>query len=203
MPTKIAQDAEQSAYRFDAVAPFAFDLVASVGANVANTTVQARLPVPSRMKIQKVCVDYSAIADTTGDHKFNIVLGTGSYTQGSVVPDDTGRYVGALAVQVPGGIAPVSVGTNGEALFSADIALTAAADTPVVFIPTNYDGIIEQGSLLTLRVVTPASTGSISNLKVTLVACLVAPYAGMAPDYPQSSWAVPSAVPVTVQNPGW
>lgn len=314
MPTKIAKSNTWQSYVFDAVAPpLSFDNVASVGAGVAGTTVQARLPVPTRMKIQKVCVNYSAIASASGNHQFNIVLGTGTYATGgtkaaasttvtgtpnhdgtvtvtvnghavvytevvgdtdvatllgnvvtavntdttankvvlasatssaltltalepgtpgnsitvaigstdtaplafttfgpnltggandvaTAIPDDTGRYVGALATALPGGIAVVSVGSNGQALFSTDQDLTNAADTPQVFIPTNYDGIIEQGTLLTLRCITPATTGSITNLKVTLVGCVVDPYGFLPAGYQQANWAVPSA---TTGVAGW
>lgn len=203
MPTKVAKEEVSSAYRFDAVSFLGFDNVATIGAAVAQTTVQARLLAPTRMKIAKVGVNYSAIAATTGTHLFNIVLGNGAYTAGNVVPDDTGRYVGPLAQALPGGIAPTSPGVNGQALFAANQPLTSAADAPAVFIPTNYDGIIEQGTLLTLRVVTPASTGSITNLKVVLAAIAVDPYAGQAPGYSESTWAVPSAVPVVPPATGW
>lgn len=314
MPTKISKDENWHAYRFDALSLWGFDNVASVSAGVANTAIQARLPVPTRVKIPKVCVNYSAIASTTGDHLFNIVLGDGSYstagaqasgtvtlagtsnasytttitingtavqiTQGGVstsadatslataigsnstvnkfvsasasgsvvtitalangtygnaitlsasvssgstetatasgatltgglnntvtdgaVPDDTGRYVGALAQANPGGFPPVQVGTNGMALFSQDQSLESAADTPQVFIPTNYDGIIEQGTLLTVRVVTPASVGSITNLKVTLCVVVVDPYGSQPAGYQQQNWSVPQATANT--PPGW
>jgi hypothetical protein len=197
MPTKNSKSEDWQAYCFDSVsADAAFDNVASVGAAVASTTVQARWAAPTRLKIPKVVVNFSAIAASTGTHKFNIVIGTGAEL-GVAIPDDTGRYVGATAVTIPGGIPSVSVAAAGQSLWAADQTLLAVADTPTVFIPTNYDGIIEQGTLLTLRVVTPASTGSISNLKVQFVTVVVDPYPMQPPGYQQQLWAVPSAISAT------
>lgn len=128
-----------------------FDNVASVGAGVANTTVQARLVIPQRCKIFKVAVNFSAIG-TGGAHKFNIVVGTGA--EGSVGVVDT-------------------VSPAGTVVFSSDLALSGSADVPTVFNVDNtnggvFDALYETGSLLTLRCVTPATTGSLTNLKVAL-----------------------------------
>ena len=201
MPTKVSKQESWQAYVFDALAAnAAFDLVGSVTSGVANTTIQAYWPVVTRIKIPKVVVTYSAINASTGTHKFNIVLGTGAEL-GVAVPDDTGRYVGALAQANPGGFPPVQVGAAGQSLFLADQGLTAVANTPTVFIPTNYDGIIEQGTLLTLRVVTPASTGSLTNLKVCFCTVVVDPYGSQPAGYSESNWAVPQAAANT--PPGW
>lgn len=313
MPTSVAKQGNFRAYGFNSVAlGLGFDNVASVTNGVANTTIQARIPIVQRCKIPKVSVNYSAIASTEGNHLFNIVLGNGTYTTGGtkaaatttasgtpnhdgtvtvtvgghavvytetsgdtsvtalmghvvtavnadttakelvlasntagaftltalangvdgnlitvsisstdsaplaftawgptlsggtndsstlVVPDDTTGYTGPIAVAVPGGIAPPQMGVNGDALFATDQALTSAADTPQEFIPTNYDGVIEQGTLLTLRVITPATVGSITNLKVTLCAVAIDPC--LPAGYPEALWAVPNATP---GGPGW
>lgn len=124
-----------------------FDNVASVGAGVANTTVQARLPVPQACKIYKVVANFSAIG-SGGAHSFNIVVGNGA--EGSVGTTDTNAAAGTI-------------------VFSTDQALSGGtADTPQLYIPTNWDVIYPTQSLLTLRAVTPASTGSLTNLKVLL-----------------------------------
>jgi hypothetical protein len=124
-----------------------FDNIASVAAGVANTTIQARLPVPQRCKIFKVVANFSAIG-TGGAHSFNVVQGNGA--EGSVGTVDT-------------------VSPNGTVLFAADVNLAGgSADVPQVFIPTVWDAIYDAGSLLTIRAVTPATTGSLSNLKITI-----------------------------------
>lgn len=124
-----------------------FDNVASVSAAAANTTVQARLPVAQRCKIYKVAANFSAIG-SGGAHSFNIVVGNGA--EGSVGSTDT-------------------VAGAGTIVFAADQNLSnGSADVPQVFYPANWDVIYDTGSLLTVRAVTPASTGSLTNLKVVI-----------------------------------
>lgn len=124
-----------------------FDNIASVSAAAANTTVQARLPIPQRCKILKVAANFSAIG-SGGAHSFNIVVGNGS--EGSVGATDTVAPAGAI-------------------LFASDQNLAnGSADVPQVFYPANWDVIYDTGALLTIRCVTPASTGSLTNLKVTV-----------------------------------
>jgi len=137
---------------FDGLVPsVSFPVVASVGASVVNTTVQTQLPVSGRLKIARVVVAYTGIG--AGATSFNIVVGTGA--EGAATAADV-------------------VAVAGASVFTADQALTAAANTPQVFYPTNVDAIYDTGQLLTLRAVTPGG-GSITNLQVVLFAAPVDP----------------------------
>jgi hypothetical protein len=150
--------------------------VASVGANVANTTVSDLFVLPANCKITKIAIASTAIAALTG-HSFNIVLGTtGAYTQGNVPTNDNSETDGY----------PTNFATNGMALFAADVVLNAAntgfataTGGSAVFSTSGnavpaastiylaaYDAIYPNGGILTLRLTTPASTGSISNFVV-------------------------------------
>lgn len=139
---------------FDGASMQDFDNVASVGAGVANTTVQARLPVPQACKIYKVVANFSAIG-SGGAHSFNIVVGTGA--EGSVGSVDTNAIAGTTVFQGDQNLA------------------TGTADTPQVFNAAVWDTIYPTGSLLTLRAVTPATTGSLTNLKVILLVKFIDP----------------------------
>ena len=184
-----------------------FNVVASVGANVANTAIQAYWIAPCNFKINKVAIFASAIAAITGTHSFNIVVGTtGAYTQGSVATNDNSIAGASVAygTTYPSAATGVGYPTNiavaGNALFSADVPFQATTTTtasspglamPLPFVaggaaggtgqgwialatgglyglivPTNYDAVYPAGTPLTLRVTTPASTGSITNLLV-------------------------------------
>lgn len=156
-----------------------FPTVASAGAGVANTTIQAYYVLPTRCKINKVVFACTALAAVTGTHKFNIVVGTGAYTQGSVASNDN-SYDQAL----PGGLGYcTNPAVTGNALFAADVPIVTAGNTALsnsemaggfttgaggyaIFIPTSYDAVYKNGALLTLRFVTPGSTGSFTNVVV-------------------------------------
>lgn len=123
-----------------------FDNVASVGANVALTAVQARLPIPCNCRILRVSANASAFV---GAVTMDVVLGTGART-GTVPAKDV-------------------VATAGQGLFATAPAVITVADTPSVVVPDVPDGIWPLGGLLTLRVTTIVTTGSLTNLKVTLL----------------------------------
>lgn len=146
---------------FDQLSVESFDTVATIGAGVANTTVQAVVPCATNFKILRASVAYTAIAAATGTHKVNVVVGTGAEA-GTAAPNDNYDTSGTY-----------TFATAGQSIAAADVGLTATAGTPQQITPDNPDAIYQAGSLLTLRVVTPASTGSISNLKVQL---LIKPY---------------------------
>ena len=130
---------------FDTLGLESFETVASVGAGVTNATVQSRLPLAVRCKIRKMVATCSAIG-TGGTHSVNIVVGTGA--------------AGAIGGQDAQAAAGASLFTTAQAL--------SVADTPVVSTPTEPDVIYAAGALLTLRAVTPASTGLFTNLKVSI-----------------------------------
>ena len=160
----------------------------SPAAAVANTTVQAYYVLPCRAKIAKISVFCSAIAATTGTHSFNIVFGvTGAYTQGSIAGNDNSSVPNvSLRDSTTGQPTTISGGagicTNpavpGNALFAADVLfnttnfpnLTTGTGTGVsyaqVLVPSSPVAVYPAGAVLTLRVTTPASTGSISNLLI-------------------------------------
>ena len=72
-------------FNAQAFLPFA---VVSPGAGVANTAIQAGFLAPTLFKIRKVAVFYTAINTVSGIDAFNIVVGTGAYTQGVIAPND-------------------------------------------------------------------------------------------------------------------
>jgi len=119
--------------------------VASVGASQANTTVQGTALLPGRVKIPKIMVYCSAISAITGTISFNIVLGTGAYTQGSVpgndnssVPDVAWNAAGqATSQQAPGIAAPYPAGGGGLCSNPA-VAGNAMFAADVVFNVTNF-----------------------------------------------------------------
>lgn len=166
---------------FDAVGILRFANVATVDANAASTTIQARMLLPIAVKVPLVAVACSALNALTG-HKFNIALGTATTYAGGAPPTDN-----SLTGPPPGGCGyPTVFGAAGQSLFATDQTLTATAGVGVAsstlqpalatptasggiwrFTPDNPDAVIPAGTILTLRVVTPASTGSITNLDVS------------------------------------
>ena len=184
----------------NAIGTDSFSQIASVGANVGNATVQALYISPCNFKVSKIAVCGTAIAAVTGTHKFNVVVGTGTYTQGSVAANDNSIAGPSVSPNTtyptaPGGMGyPTNLAVVGNALFAADIPFQATTTypTPIVpagsaggtgqgwgalattgfyglFVPTNYDAVYPGGVPLTLRCVTPASTGSITNLLVSML----------------------------------
>ena len=124
--------------------------VATIGATVANTTVQALAPLPSRCYIPKIVVCCTAINATSG-HSFNIVLGTGAYTASATnVPGNDnvdvppvawnaqgqatgtgGTGSGAVAYAAGGGGIGTNPATAGQSMFTTD----------VVFNTTNFPNL--------------------------------------------------------------
>ena len=190
-----------------------FDNVASVGAAQANTSVIGYVVLPQAAKVLKVAVSCTAVNAVTG-HSFNIVMGiTGAYTQGTIGPQDPSQLFGSppSAAFTFNGATYQPYAQNGQALFAADVVInatsfpgnpqlggpstnanggmgTALATTTggtTVLVPTVWDCVYPAGAVLTLRATTPSSTGSISNLKVSLLCQVIDPC-------PQSSSAIPN-----------
>jgi hypothetical protein len=113
----------------------------SPGAGAANTTVQSLYLSPVLYKIRKVSVSYTAIDSVAGTDKFNLVVGTGAYTQGNIAPNDnsfasglslppSGTTNGAgVAVASAGVGIPTNVAGSGMAVFSADITIAPSSTT--------------------------------------------------------------------------
>lgn len=175
-----------------------FPNVATIADGVANTAIQASVCVPQWMKVFKVGVVLTAIDDIVSDDAFNIVVGTGAYTQGDVPPLDNSQTYGY----------PTVYATAGDALFSADVTfdtinfpgpqtgpqgqlinpgntILTTDGGSTVLVPTNWDAAIPGGTWLTLRASTVASTGSISNLYVVMFGKPIDPF-------PASSVPVPN-----------
>lgn len=156
-------------FRFDAVTPYAFPEVATIGAGVANTTIQGSLLIPNAFKIAKVAVSFGDIDALTTD-AFNIVVGTDSYTQGTLAPPDNSAVYGY----------PTQFAAAGDTVFGDDMGFNVTnfpnATTSggvAVFAPPVWDAIYPAGSVLTLRASTVASTGSIADLLVALCVKLI------------------------------
>ncbi len=174
------------AYVFDAVSLLPIS-VPSVGAAVAITTVLgAPVPLPCAVKVAKVAIAFTAAADLTGDHAVNVVYNTvatpgAGGALGAVAQNDN-SYTGPL----PGNTGvPTNGAVDGTPLFAANIALTtanfpgatAAGGGIAVFVPNAYDAVYPSGGsgspadvsgYFTVRAVTPATTGSITNLSLAL-----------------------------------
>src|SRR5665213_165782 len=141
--------------------------VASVGASQANTTVQGYWLTPGRVKISKITVFCSAISAITGTISFNIVLGTGAYTQGSVpgndnssVPDVAYNAAGqATSQQDPGITAPYPAGGGGLCSNPA-VAGNAMFAADVVFNVTNFPARTLPSGVAVPALTTAAGTGA-------------------------------------------
>ena len=142
---KTGKSHSTSSVVFDSICGAGFDTVPSVGAGIANTVVQSRLPLPFRCKIRRVVATASAVG-TGGNHTVQIVVGTGA--PGAVGGQDALAIAGNIVLSTP--------------------LVVATADLPVGATPTEPDVIYPAIGLLTLRVVTPGATGSLTNLRVTL-----------------------------------
>ena|ERR1700722_1191994 len=166
-----------------------------VGADLVNTTVEAVFVTPARMKISAIGIAFTAIDSIAGTDAFNIVVGSGAYTQGVTVQNDNATlpYYNhastAEPVQIAGGGSGITTdfALPGQALFAADVAFTVAnfpnitalggvaaaiGDVPTAesnIVLAASDAVFQRGQIITLRLVTTASTGSITNLVVTAV----------------------------------
>ncbi len=155
-------------------------------ASQANTAIQSAYISPVQYKIRKVAVYFSAITAVGTTISFNLVVGTGAYTQGSVAANDnsfdptsttTVGVGGTFSAQgaVLGGVGyPTNVAVVGNAVFSADVTISTTnfpnATTTGgygILIPTNYDAVYPAGIPLTLRATTPASN-TITNFTIGL-----------------------------------
>jgi hypothetical protein len=152
----------------------------AIGAGVANATVQSLKVLPFNFKIRKVVIYVPSIDAVAGGDSFNLVVGSGAYTQGNIAPNDTFDTSGVNAVTA---VAGNCVFANDVPFNSANTAASNTAYTPGnligqappnvgwlslattggsgIFVPTNWDAVYPAGIQITLRVTTVASTGSI------------------------------------------
>lgn len=129
-----------------------FDTI-TVGASQANTAVQARFPLGLDFKCLRVAVvPGSGIANLTS---FNIVVGEAA--EGSTSPDDTSDF---------GGSGAWTFAASGNKMFSSDQAVTNTAGLVQTFTPANPEAVYQQGTELTLRIVSAA--GGAGTLKVVM-----------------------------------
>lgn len=155
--------------------------IVSPGAGVVTTTVQDAISMPFNYKIRKVSVMLTAINLVDGTEVFNLVVGglkgatSQAYTNTSVAANDNSATYGYPTNTAVAGNAVFSgdVGFNATNAFSSTtgtgwIALATTTGGYGIFVPTNYDAVYPQGVPLSLRVSTTASTGTISNLSVTI-----------------------------------
>jgi len=115
--------------------------VASIGAGVASSVTQAQILLPYQYKIRKVSVLYLTVDNVTGTDSFNLVVGSGAYTQNNAAPNDnsfdpsstTTVGVNGIAQQqapVFGGLGyPTNVATTGQTVFATDVPFGTAAGT--------------------------------------------------------------------------
>jgi hypothetical protein len=168
----------------------------SLGAGLTGSTIEGITILPQYCKIPKVAVAFGAIDSLTGD-TFNILVenaGNGTpggfstgivgtaYTagqlQGTGYPDNSQVWgypaQNAPALPTSYGAGPVFFPT-GACLFAQDVGFNVtnfpSATTSgggAVLATTNWDGVFAAGTILTLRPVTNASTGSVANLTIVL-----------------------------------
>lgn len=166
-----------------------FDTVASIAANIPNTTVQNHICIPTVYKISKVAVSLTALNAIDGTHKFNLVVGglqgqtAQAYNQNNAAPNDNSfTHNAASAVGTDNLGYPTNIATAGMTVFGTDVPFNPADATYGsnwislttsggygIFVPTNYDAVYPAGTPLSLRAVTPVTTGSISNLRVMVL----------------------------------
>lgn len=153
MPTlKRGLTLARESFNMNALNMISFPVVASIGAGVANTALQAYFISPCLFKIAKVAVFASAIDAVTGTDAFNIVVGTtGAYTQGNVATNDNsiaGPTVGPGTTYptVPGGVGyPTNVAVVGNSVFAADVPFQATTAVPSPYVAPGPNGGTGQG----------------------------------------------------------
>lgn len=185
--------------------------VASVSANAANTTAQDWFPLPTSVKVCKVAISFTAANAVTG-HLVNICYNTTATpniaaAETAVTANDNSD-TGPGTATVQGGTGIWTNGAiDGSVLFTSDLLLSTVLFPGMTttnggiasFVPTNYDAVYPAGPVpnsagvltqvngyFTLRVVTPASTGSLTNLVVTLLGeCVTSRATYSPPSNPQ------------------
>lgn len=140
--------------QYDALQFVPFDLV-TLGASMANTAVQARLPLPANCKVMAVAAVLGG--SPAGTCSFNIVVG--SAAEGSLPTLDNLDNPQA---------GPTPIAASGAVLFAADQALTMSADAVQMFYPPNFDAVLGAGTELTVRCATNASGAGTLKVMVAL-----------------------------------
>ncbi len=195
--------------------------VATIGAGEVNTVVVDSYVLPVRAKISAVAIYCTAIDSIAGTDAFNIVVGPGAYSQGVVVANDNQQMFAYNQASTASGVANSLVGggsgitTNfalpGQALFAADVVINAV-NTPGILVATGgsavfgdiptalspvvlagSDAVFERGQVLTLRFVTTATTGLVTNFQVVVT---IEPRPLNSPSHtePQFQWNGPTAL---------
>jgi hypothetical protein len=128
-----------------------------LGPSIANTAIQARLPLASAWQIGQVAVVLGGTA--AGTCSFNIVAGEGPESSGMY--DDTSDFT-----SLNPGLWSINR-ASGTTMFNTDQPITMTVGLVQTFTPTFPNGI--WGSCeLTVRVVTNASATASENLTVVM-----------------------------------
>ena len=151
----------------------------TLGASILSSVVQARFPLGLDYKIFRATVVLGGTA--AGTCSFNIVAGEGA--EGSTMVDDTSDF-GA-----PGYAGWTFNSASGTKMFAADQVVTMTVGSVQSFTPAFPDGIWQQGTELTLRLVTNASATTGENLTVVLYGFPV----DTKPTKPMASTTTPAA----------
>lgn len=167
---------------------------ATYSGTLATSAAQAYYACPARTKISKIMVFCTAISEAAGQLAFNIVLGTGTYTQNNAPGNDNssvpgisynaqGQAVGSgTAGATPAGGSGFcsNPAVAGNAMFATDITfnttnfpnLTTGTGTGATyaqpFVPTSPDAVWPNCGLMTLRLLVPSGQ-SITNFGVFAV----------------------------------
>jgi hypothetical protein len=114
--TKGVSNAPDS-YNLNSVVPVQLFNLASVGAGVVSTTLEGTFCLPTRCKIPKINVSFTAIDTLAGTDLLNIVQGTeATYTVGNVAGNDNSSTSGFCT----------NPAVDGDALFNINVPMTLA-----------------------------------------------------------------------------
>jgi hypothetical protein len=157
----------QYADTLNALCDISFGAVASVGAGVAQTTLQQLRTVPFNYKVRKVSVALTAIDSIAGSDLFNIVLGAGSYETAAVAASGTYTITGSPATSsnntyTIAGTAVVAPQTTGNT-----VTQQALADVIVINNNATVNNIVTARSALGVVTITANAPGAAGNAVTT------------------------------------
>jgi hypothetical protein len=108
---------QSDTYVLGACVPVQLFNIAAVGAGVVSTTLEQTFVLPTRCKIPKINVSFTAIDSLAGTDLLNIVQGTSAaYTVGNVAGNDNSSTSGFCT----------NPAVDGDALFNIDVPITVA-----------------------------------------------------------------------------
>lgn len=140
--------------------------ITTVAASTGDTLTANQAVLASGANASGVTLAANDNSDTYG-YPTNVAV-AGDALFGADVPFNAANTIAANAYAFPGNVGP-SANQIGQGVPNTGWgSLVAATGGYGLFVPTNYDAVYPAGIPLTLRAITQATIGSISNLQVTL-----------------------------------